>query len=672
MPFNLMLPHILPLDVLEIIIIAILIYYIGKALKGTRAITIGKGLLILVSFYFIAAFFQMYVIETFLLIMLVVSTFAILILFQPEIKRGIEWIGTHTLSFKTVTAALSKEQEAQYFPDRTIDEIVEACRIMSEKRTGALIVIRRGVNLDDIDNTGIPINADISSQLLLNIFEKNTPLHDGAITVYDDKIRSAICILPLTQSDIDMKYGTRHRAALGMSENSDSCIVVVSEETGGISVMCNGGKHIIAKDSNELRSILKEQQQQKGVVISQSEIKLRRVTRNIFSKLSCVLVAIALWFGVTILADPVTTVKYTVPISPINESAILDIGKIYKLESDAVPVTISARKSELAYISENIIHVYADLSKLSYTNTAPLSCSVDDIVECTPTLLVQGVKVALDDVTQINVPIEYIPVGVPVEGYYAGDISGMEAIPVQCSASIAKNIDKAVVEVNISNVTHSFTSKNSFVIYDKNGDIIPITSVSTDVSDIEYHVTLSTSKTIPIRIQINELLYQVYDKIEAVTDVSSINIIGEESTLSGIDEYVVSIDNIDITGDDIHKATQKKDIALPDGISLAADTGKTIYVEITITPSSEKNIVLRSKNIEVRNLSDGLKAIIESDNIDIHVIGSQESVDAVSISNIGAYIDASSLDEGNYNLPIRFADGVKTDAVVISVRIEKA
>ena len=165
---------------------------------------------------------------------------AVIIVFQPELRRALEQLGEKNILSSIVPFESSRKEE-EGMTDRTVSELIRACFEMGKARTGALIVIEQSVNLQEYDRTGISIDSLVSSQLLLNIFEKNTPLHDGAVILAGNRIRSATCYLPLSDNmKLSKALGTRHRAAVGISEVSDSMTVIVSEETGSVSVAKNG------------------------------------------------------------------------------------------------------------------------------------------------------------------------------------------------------------------------------------------------------------------------------------------------------------------------------------------------------------------------------------------------------------------------------------------------
>ncbi|MCQ2081184.1 MAG: diadenylate cyclase CdaA [Lachnospiraceae bacterium] len=230
-------------DIAEIIIIAFLLYHILIWIKDTKAWSLLKGILVIAVFIMIAYYFEMNTILWIVNNLFSVALVAIVIILQPELRRAIEEIGkkkyfSSIIPFADLTRGGITEGR---FSDKTINEISKACVEMGRAKTGALIVIEQNESLTEYERTGIDVDAIVTSQLLINIFEHNTPLHDGAVIVRGNRITSATCYLPLSDNmKLSKDLGTRHRAGVGISENTDSMTVIVSEETGKISVAYEG------------------------------------------------------------------------------------------------------------------------------------------------------------------------------------------------------------------------------------------------------------------------------------------------------------------------------------------------------------------------------------------------------------------------------------------------
>lgn len=233
-------PKIGVTDVIEIIIIAFVLYHIMVWVKNTRAWMLFKGIIVILIFLLIAALFQMNTILWLSGKVVNIAAIALVIIFQPELRNALERLGRKNFLTAFFYFDFQKASTVR-FSEKTITEIVKACYEMGKVKTGALIVIERDVMLNEYIRTGIPLDSMVSSQLLINIFEHNTPLHDGAIIVRGDRIVAATCYLPLSDNmELSKELGTRHRAAVGISEVSDSMTIVVSEETGAISLAVEG------------------------------------------------------------------------------------------------------------------------------------------------------------------------------------------------------------------------------------------------------------------------------------------------------------------------------------------------------------------------------------------------------------------------------------------------
>ncbi len=229
-------PHISVTDIIEIIILSYLLYHVILWFKKTRAWTLFKGMVVFLIFTAFAALFQLNTILWIVKNAINVGILAVIILFQPELRRALEELGRKNIISDVLTRD-DKGDKNFRVNDQTIQEIIAAATDMSKNKTGALIVIEQDVALGEYESTGISIDAAISKQLIENIFEHNTPLHDGAVIIRNNRVVAATCYLPLTgRNDLNKDLGTRHRAAVGISEVSDSMTIVVSEENGTISV----------------------------------------------------------------------------------------------------------------------------------------------------------------------------------------------------------------------------------------------------------------------------------------------------------------------------------------------------------------------------------------------------------------------------------------------------
>ena len=222
-------------DIIDIVVVAYLLYRLLGFIKETRAQQLFRGVLLIVVFFLISEVFNLSLLNWLITRLITVGLIAVVILFQPEIRRGLEQIGRRGVLSRQFRDMGKEEIYA------TVHRIVDAVDDFSSTHTGALMAIERETMLNDIAETGVIIDAEISVRLLGNLFYEGSPLHDGAVIIRGDRVYAASCVLPLTErQNIGKNLGTRHRAALGLSEVSDAFIIVVSEETGAISVAQNG------------------------------------------------------------------------------------------------------------------------------------------------------------------------------------------------------------------------------------------------------------------------------------------------------------------------------------------------------------------------------------------------------------------------------------------------
>ena len=240
-------PHLGPFQVLDILIIAGILYLVLRWIKRTHAWVLVRGIVIVLILRILADMFDLITLRWLLDNAVAVGLIAIVVLFQPELRKVLEQMGRgqYLASFKI------ESEQKEYTSEDTISEIINAAKAMSKSATGALIVIEQTIDLGEHERTGISLDAQVSAQLLLNVFEKNTPLHDGAVIIRNDRLAAAKCILPLSSTEsMDSALGTRHRAAVGITEESDARVIVVSEETGTISVAIDGQ---LTRDVSEIQ-----------------------------------------------------------------------------------------------------------------------------------------------------------------------------------------------------------------------------------------------------------------------------------------------------------------------------------------------------------------------------------------------------------------------------------
>lgn len=263
-------PLTILVNLLDVAIVAYLIYRFIKALAGTKIMSLVQGIILFIILKLLAEFIGLTTITYLMNQIITYGVIAGVVIFAPEIRLGLEKFGKTTQLFTLGSSVLTDEE-------KLIDALVKSVAYMSPRKIGALISIQGTQTLREYINTGISLNADVSSQLLINTFIPNTPLHDGAVIIRGKKIAAACCYLPLTESTaISKEFGTRHRAAIGLSEHSDALTIVVSEETGSLSVTHNGRfQHDLSNESFEL--ILRE-------ILLSDAVKTPRWKERLFGK----------------------------------------------------------------------------------------------------------------------------------------------------------------------------------------------------------------------------------------------------------------------------------------------------------------------------------------------------------------------------------------------------
>lgn len=249
--------HISFIDILDVLLVALIIFYVFRMMRGSQALSIFFAIISLFAFRIIADALDMELISGLLGALLDVGLLAVIVLFQPEIRRFLNRIGnTYSQAggrFRIISNLFRRTEGSE--SAQTINEICKACEEMSFSKCGALIAIQRNNSLSYIEETGDIIDARVSRRLLMNLFFKNSPLHDGAVIIASGRVRAARCTLPITESELPPSFGMRHKAAMGMSEMTDAIVILVSEETGHICVMQNG-KYNIINNINDLKLAL--------------------------------------------------------------------------------------------------------------------------------------------------------------------------------------------------------------------------------------------------------------------------------------------------------------------------------------------------------------------------------------------------------------------------------
>ena len=659
------IPKINILDIFEILFIVLAIYQLQKNLRNTRAWVIIKGIAILVGIYVVSLLLNWVVIQTIFGEILNLSLIAMILLFEPEIKKFLELLGhsgnpIRKLSFK------SKQVKCRY-TNKTINDLLDACNIMAKTKTGALIVIERDSLLNEYISTGININSDISSQLLIQIFEKDTPLHDGALIIKDNKIVSATCYLPLSSNNgINKGLGTRHRAGIGLSEVTDALVIIVSEETGNISVVIDGKlKHNISLD--KLSTILKENQTIKDTVVEKSSLNING--NKLLKMISSVCIGVAFWLCLINIQDPSTTREFTVPVSITNEDDLAKVGKTYEIVgNNYVSVDITAARSLVDSLEVDDIIAVADLQKLSYTNSVPVDIYFegnlnDDLFQVNTNNAI--ILLELDEITDLNLNVVIEPQGSCASGYYLNSITtNTPSVTLTGAQSIIKTIDKVVLSPVIFGLQEDLVVTCKPVIYDKNGNIVSEDDVDISLSEFIVNADVLKTKEVPIRLQVVNGETEDYKLISTKLDLNRVTVAGNSDEISEINGVDISIDllNENISENYI-KAIDLVDY-LPENI-VPVSSNMQVNATMKFEIYEVRTFDISTEDIIVDNLASKRSCTFKEDFISLKLKGTKSALDSISIDSIICTLNTKDCNRGTFNKAISI-DGLPENVILNS------
>ena len=664
---NIYIPSIRVSDFFEIAILIFLIYKVIMSLKNTRAMIVLKGILILFIFYNLAYLFSFEAIVVLFQSAITILIFALIVVFQPEMRRFLEQIGTKNITGNFDFSSLfgKNKKVFKYYSDKTISELTKACFAMGDVKTGALIVIERDIPLTEYIDTGIALNADLTSQLLINIFEKNTPLHDGAVIQIKDKIIAATCYLPLSNNPkISKHMGTRHRAAIGLSEVTDCIVLVVSEETGKVSLVVNGEiQYNLTKE--KLTELLYKYQSKEEIIETKKlgeKVTLKSFLKkeNLSIRLVSVLVGIFGWVLLMNVANPLTTVTIeNVPIEFINTSVIENTGKTFELlSSNTVDVTVTDERSVVDSLRKEDVSVIADLSKLSYVNAVPLQ----GFVEKYPTAVVKFVEentinLELDSVISKEVEVELQKrISEDSKTYVPVLNSDVSSVIITGGKTKIDTIDKVVCTYDVTNAEGIYNGVASPVIYDKNGNPLSNDLFKLSIDVIEAEGIAYPIKEIPIEISVS-------NKIVGGLRISNLDYIPKTIKIAGDLKYLESLNklniqtDINIDSDSILNNQFVKTISildyLPDGVYFA-ELDDEITLTINFEALKTKTITFNKEDVAIiGNLQDYNVKLLEN-NFKIIISGENSILEQITKDTIIPYIDVTNLTEGHYNMIMQF------------------
>lgn len=657
-------------DLLEIIIIIFITYKCITMLKNTRAWVILKGLGILYCVYLLADILSMHVLAEALKFATILTSFVVILALQPDIRKIIERIGTKKIKDISFMKLIFEEKQRERYSDKTINALIETLFTLSKTKTGSLIVIEKDTPLDDIVASGIDINANVSSQLLINIFEDKTPLHDGAVIIRGDKILSATAYLPLSSNpSIDKALGTRHRAAIGATEASDCFVLISSEETGQISYVKNGGIKV-GLDKKQLNEILIFEQK-----LSSGNSENKNLFKNINTKVYASCIGFILWFVLITTIDPVATKTFNdIDVVPTNENLVK--GKIIELKDDKISITIEDRKSRLDKITMDDIDAKADFSKLSITNAVKPDIKIKNntsskVLRTSKDMLQANV----DDIAYLEYPVEVELTGELKENTSIKTIDLQpDKLNLEAGKSTLKKLNKVICEIDLSRIKNG--EKNSYIpkFYDKNGDEIAQNKIKiVDNNELSYIVNTSPTKKIDLQINVTDGKKSAGKIKSASYEPKNITITGSTENLRKIDslkiDLPVDIEFVNAKSKEITKVINIRDY-LSQEFNVPEGSDK-VSIKINYDPYPSKEIQVPKDQIVMSGKNSRFKyEFTNNKDVTVRLVGPDSIINNVNSNEMFGKIDVSNFtSEGKYLVPITFVNA-KAQAISETKNIE--
>lgn len=653
-----MFPRIGIKDIIEIALIVFLIYKVIVNAKDTRLWIMLRGIMILLVAYVITFICQFDALLTIFTWIIYWGAIIVVIIFQQDIKKFIEKIGILTKNigskdFISVIKSLYKknELEVNYISNEIIDELCAGCFEMGEARTGALIVIEKDVPLKEYIDTGIEVDAKTTSQLLINIFEKNTPLHDGAVIIRNNRVISATCYLPLSESsNISKSLGTRHRAAIGMTENSDAIVIVVSEETGNVSVVY-GGKISRTKTEKDFKDAINKNNKKETKMVKSNDNN-----NNLKSLFTSVLIGFLSWILLINGANPVTNkVFYNVPVEIINADELLSIGQSYEVISgETMIVNIQDRRDIVDKITEGDIRLIADMNNLSITNAIPVEVETSANIQNIQIIGNATTRVKIEEVATIDIPITIEKEGKVKDGYYLHSIElDNDIISITAPESLSLNIGDAKIIVSIDDLSGDSSVDVKPVILDKDGSIISENKYSINNETIHANILIYPAKQVPLNVTVINDSDGEFSLLNTELSDDKVYISSTQEKLDEVNEISAEI-HIRQNGSNQYARVIDVSEFLPEGIELAQSSKITLSAEF----SSLESIILNipSSQIEIKNANNKYKYDFKEENFEIEYKGTSEALSNINESNIKVIANMEGSELGSYTVVLQVQD----------------
>lgn len=584
------LPELSLTGVIELFILFLLIYNIVKAIRNTRAWVVFKGIIFILISYLLFKVLNFYVLTTIIKSLSGAALIAVVIIFSDNIRKLFEKIGQKDILSGIKKEKIIGDKKLMYLSEDNIDIILESVYRMSKEKTGALLVFEREGILKEYADTGIVINSDISNALIENIFYDKTPLHDGATIIKDNLIHSATCYLPLSKNpDIAKDMGTRHRAAIGLTENTDAVVIVVSEETGAVSYSKSGKiKRGIKKE--ELKKLLIDDM---TIDIVDRKISIKDIfLKNIVDKIIALALSFIVWFSyMNIISPPITKIIENVPYQMINSGEIEKKGKTYDPEDleQVINVSVHGDASEVNAVKKDDIKAYVDLRKISVSNASEINVSIPKY----PNLKVEIpegnlINLEIDDLVEAEWDVDVEEIKKPEKGNIFEKIewdNGISTVKISGPKNKVSKIGRVFINLDLSNLTNGSRVSEEIIILDKNGERMNLNIFRIDNPIMTGEVRMKKTKSLPLNVDIIEGEDFNYYIKEIKYEPQKVLVAGSEDVLSNLKEVNIPIR---LENKDIQKNVYKiiKNIKIEDfvdeGISVSTKNSKNGLVEVSI------------------------------------------------------------------------------------------
>ena len=667
------LPLIRLADLLDVAIVAYLVYKLLSLVKSTRAANILKGVAIFLAALWLSSKLNLRVVNYILSHMVEWGVLALIIVFQPEIRRILEQLGSKNIR---LLRTLAPEKELPEL-ERAIDQTVLACTEMSRTRTGVLIVFERKILLDDVVRSGTTLDASVSSELLKNIFFVKAPMHDGAVIIRNGRILGAGCMLPLSKNvNLSRDLGMRHRAGIGMSENSDAVVVIVSEETGSISVAIGGmlKRHLQAETLSQLlhNELMPQQEEPDKVRFPLRELlrtwrkgsrtmKKNDASRKVLRIIGSILVAIALWIYVDTVTSPEVTLKVkNVPVEFSGEDTTLaDRGLMLLSGYDTtVDLVIKGPRNELRKLDRSKIRIVANTSNIRRPAARPdlrggvpgqhpqRKLTVDSAS-------IYSITVTVGELDSKEVPIQCEIVGSVADGFMAGELTlDPEVLLLRGQRDDLLNVSYAKVRLDITGADKTVVQALEFELYDHNDVKIENSAIRSSEKLIGATMPVWTVKEVPLRVNFVEDVGATMETVDYTISPATVKLVGEKARLDEIDSIVLDtlyVQDLEDSQSLTYTIPVPEDVTIADGVDTAT-------VTVVVRGVTERTLTVSRFTFE--NVPEGMTATAETESLNVRLRGLTAEVNALTAENVHIVADLSGL------------TGAGVHTVPVTIRIE--